>query len=345
MKRKKRVRAGLIAVAVLALLAAGALHLKGRLEERSRRDAEVRGSALIGGEVQISQLHFSFFPPTARLEEVHLSKTGNRGSRADGFVPAISITTTLRGLLQGGQDVLRVEMEHPRIELTLAEGREWFPGGAPAGEVLARSTRAAGGSTLEVTGGRLNVAWGGGPKGSFSGIRIEATRETMSGSVSGRLEFGEGRIMTAEAPLSDLRGDAAFNLGPAGLWLEPFSIRGEGVALSGAVNLGSGGEPRIDGSVQAGFDAVRLATLLPESAGIDGRLEANLSGSTASSATSRSAKNSRRRGSARTSSGGRRPARSREWRPRRASMWRSICGSTASTCTSSSSMRGGPVRS
>ncbi len=170
-------------------------------------------------------------------------------------------------------------MEHPRIQLDLAEGREWFPGGAPAAEVLARSSRAAFGSSFEVIGGRLDVAWGGGPKGSFSAIRVEATRETAGGGVSGRLEFGEGTIKTAEAPWSDLRGDAVFNLGPAGLWLEPFSIRGEGVALSGAINLGAGGERRIDGSVQVGIEAVRLASFLPESAGIEGRLEGDLSGS------------------------------------------------------------------
>ncbi len=280
LRRRTLVRAGLVAAALLALLAAGIVVLKGRFEERLRADLEKRGSTLLKGKVTVESLQVGFLPPSVRLRGVRALKVGNRGSHAAGLIDSATAATGWRDLIRGDRRPSRVAIDTPRLNLTLAEGRSFHPDGADLAVAFIRAVGAAPDSSLVITNGRVELEWTGGPRGHFSGIRVE-TEGGAAGEdgVEGRLEFDGGAFVTERGAWEDLRGQAVFKLDRSGLALEPLSIRGEGFTASGALLLTDEKETRADGSVRIGLEAARLAPYLPDSAGAEGKLEASLSGS------------------------------------------------------------------
>ena len=277
-KRRAILRASLVVAGLLAILTAGLIVLKGRIEKRLHGDLEDRGSAFIGGDISIGKVRISLFPPSVRLEKVRALMVGNRGSRALGAAPTIVATTGWRNLLDGGRRPMRIEVEGPFVQLTLAEGREWFPDGAMLAAAFERSQRIAAGSWVEVRRGRLEVKWSGGPRGSLSGIQLETGRESTDRGVQGRLEFTDGVLTAEDGVWQELRGETRFALEAGGLRFDPLAIHGDRFAMAGTLFLVAGARKRVEGSVKIGLDAARLAAYFPESAGVTGRLDGNLVG-------------------------------------------------------------------
>lgn len=277
-KRRTILRAGLVVAGSLAIVIAGLFVLKGRIEKRLHGDLEDRGSAFIGGDISIGKVRISPFPPSVRLEKVRALMVGNRGSRALGAAPMITATTGWRYLLDGGRRPMRIVVEGPLVQLTLAEGREWFPDGALLAAAFERSQRIAAGWWVEVRSGRLEVKWSGGPRGSLSGIRLETGTESSDRGVQGRLEFTGGELSAEDGVWQELRGETRFVLEAGGLRFDPLAIHGDRFAMVGNIFLVAGARQRVEGAVKIGLDAARLAAYFPETAGVAGRLEGNLVG-------------------------------------------------------------------
>ncbi|MEE9471874.1 MAG: hypothetical protein V3W32_09140, partial [Gemmatimonadota bacterium] len=96
--------------------------------------------------------------------------------------------------------------------------------------------------------------------------------------VQGRLEFADGELSTEDGVWQELRGETRFALEAGGLRFDPLAIHGDRFAVAGSLLLDAEAHQRVEGSVKIGLDAARLASYLPDSAGVTGRLEGNLAG-------------------------------------------------------------------
>ena len=173
---------------------------------------------------------------------------------------------------------MRIEVEKPLVQLTLAEGREWFPDGAMIAAAFERSQRIVAGSRVEARSGRIEVKWSGGPRGSLTGIEFEMGQESTDQGVEGRLEFTDGDLTAEDWVWQELRGETRFALEAGGLRFDPLAIHGDRFAVSGSLLLDARAHQRVVGSVKIGLDAARLASYFPGSAGVTGRLDGNLVG-------------------------------------------------------------------
>src|SRR5882672_2016065 len=88
----------LLSAAVAAVLAAP--YLKRELEERVRRAIESRASQALGVKVSIARLQIALAPPALWLREVRLSRSGNRGSEAEGTIDRIELRADVLTMLR-----------------------------------------------------------------------------------------------------------------------------------------------------------------------------------------------------------------------------------------------------
>jgi outer membrane protein assembly factor BamA len=273
--KRRRIVVLMVVVAAIALVALLARHLRGAVEERARRALESRASEIVGGRVAIARLRFSFLPPGAALEEVTVYREGNRGSQATAAVGRITVGAgplTLLGLRRGA---VNIAVDRPGLRLVLAEGRplEIKPGEPAASALLAHLPD---GTSLDVKDATLDLGIAGGPEARLTGVMLEARADAAQGAVRGRIEWSGGSCRGLVGNWEGLRGAAAFETSAGGIRLDPLTVRGEGMALSGRLLAGPSGA---EGEIRGSLEIARLTHLLPPAASASGRLEGRLEGS------------------------------------------------------------------
>jgi outer membrane protein assembly factor BamA len=278
--RRRRAIKWLAVAAILAVMVAGLRHVRRFVEIRLQREIETRGTRLVGGPVRIGRVELQVFPPTARLHDVTLSRTGNRGSDAEATLQDVTVRAgplTLLGLRPGSFTVV---VEQPHLRLSIAEGRPMLPpeggNGAALPALIALAPR---GSLLDVRDGIVQLAYGDGPAAELRDVRLKIESPPEEPGLRGRIEFSDGVLRKLAGEWDDLHGEASFRVGAEGIRVDPLSVHGKGVAINGRGLLGAPGGDPVQGDMQIGVDLPALARLFPEGADPSGRVEAKLSGS------------------------------------------------------------------
>jgi outer membrane protein insertion porin family len=274
-KSWKVVAAVLAAVAGFAAIVLGILFAWDHLEERARRTVEERATKILGGPVSVDRLQISFFPSTVHLEGVRFEKRGNRGSEARGTMETIVVRVGLWTLLGKRPGPVAVDLKGPRVQVMLAEGREFATGGdeqALLGAVPA-------GSSLEAKDAEIELGFIDGPRARLTGVSLRGGPGPEGIGLRGHFEFTGGDYHGPGGDWPGLRGDGTFKTGSEGVTLDPISIHAEGFSISGRGVLGAGARADVEGEIAVGAELERWTSLLPANAFPTGHVEARLSGS------------------------------------------------------------------
>jgi outer membrane protein assembly complex protein YaeT len=277
MKRATKWAALTVVVGFAAFLLA-APYLKTIAEERLRRVAESVAAQALGGSVRVSRARILLIPAGAQLLEIRLSKEGNRGSRAEGTIERIELHAGVLTLLGFRHGPVEVEIDKPRVTAVLAEGRRLSSPGGDEEAGGAFLDRIPAGSSLVLRRGAIEVGLVDGTLVSLHNVKIEARGAPESGSLQGHVEFSEGSIRSPAGEWSGLSGEATFVTKAAGLSLDPLSIRGEGITLSGLAQVGPGDVPSVQGKLQAAVDLEKIARFFPAGAAPAGHLDLDIDG-------------------------------------------------------------------
>lgn len=268
MKRPKRLTVWICGItAVLILLAGVLILLAPRLiqSEATQREIIDLLSRKVGGRVQFSGLHFSFFPqPHAVFFDAGLSM----GGRLSVHIPSLTIYPKVWPFLVGRTAFARIEAQSPRLTLVLPPPGEtpsarsltpWSPERLAA-EVKALLGPALSGmedmSSLQVHGAKLILLREGASllevdhihltgRSSSRGLAVELTAESSPCKhVSLKAQF-DPRACEAEGRI-DLKGVAAGRLPPGLLPGLPIPIGPDETALDLTFKIGTKGGLKAD---------------------------------------------------------------------------------------------------
>ncbi len=277
MKRAAKWAALTSLIAIAALLLA-VPHLKSVVEERVRRAAESGASEALGATVQISGARISLVPAGVRLLEIRLTREGNRGSQAEATVKEIGLRAGVLTLLGFRHGPVEIEIDTPRATLVLAEGR---PVSTPAGAGTAEESlldRVPAGSSLVLRHGEIDVGVADGSRANLHDVKVEVHGPAEAGALRGSIAFGEGSIRIPAGEWAGLAGEAAFTTGAAGLSLDPLSIRGDGITLTGKARAADGDAISVQGTLRAAVELEKMARFFPAGAAPSGHLDLDLEG-------------------------------------------------------------------
>ncbi len=279
MKGFKRAALVVAALLALAISAVAGLHLTGFLDARLRRLIESRAARALGGEVTVARLDLSFFPPGVRLQDVRAAKKGNRGSDATGSAGRVVIRAgplTFLGLRRGP---VTLEVEKPALRVVLAEGRPVVTEASAASGSLSLLAQVPPESSLRIDDGAISLEYVNGMRCRLDGVDALVRPGPAPGMARGHLEFHGGEAHGPPGDWDHLGGEIDFDVTNDGLRLEPLSLRGGGLAVSGGLRARLDPSLTLEGELRAGAQVDTLARYLPAGAAPAGRAEARLKGS------------------------------------------------------------------
>ena len=200
-----------IAVAVVVVLLGAAVAALPLLVDSDavRRVIEREISALAGGEVRYDSLAVHLFPqPRAAIRGVTVRVPGT----VDGRAAELDVALSLLPLLAGNVRPTAIRIEQPAFEVRIE------PGGGGAGDPFAVYREAVGpivdalvrdarGMTIEIVGGKLDVAYAGQRLVSLSGMAAQAdvSAEAIDASVSSAADLwraAQGRLTISPGSLA-----------------------------------------------------------------------------------------------------------------------------------------------
>src|SRR5206468_8884354 len=177
-------------------------------------------------------------------------------------------------LLGARRGPLAVKVKHPHLALRVAEGRGLsFTTDSPTPSA-APLAAAPDGSTIDVSGGVIEVDCIGGPALKVEGVQLQA-RPDAGGAVRGRAEFSSGSLQGPGGDWPGLGGDLSFVVKGPEARLEPLAIRSEALALSGGVTARARDSLGLEGSAHVSMDVAKLARFFPQAAAPSGQLKAS----------------------------------------------------------------------
>ena len=172
--------------------------------DRVRHALERRISDVAGGEVSYDSLKLRFFPqPRAEIRNATVRIPG----AVDGRIGTLAIRVAALPLLAGDVRPVAVEIAQPALEVTIEPGG---PGGDPLaayraalGPVVDALVQNAGGMSLEITDGKLDVRYAGQRVLSLSGLAADAqvATDAITARASGNADpFGAARASVRIVP-------------------------------------------------------------------------------------------------------------------------------------------------
>jgi outer membrane protein assembly complex protein YaeT len=279
LKRVKRVAIVFGTLVAIAILIIAGLLRSGVLEERLRRRLQERSAKATGAEVSIARLELSLLPPSVSLREISVRRRGNRGSSAEVSIPKLKVRAgalTFLGLRRGP---VELAIENPVASLELAAGRPVLAVGVAAPDLPGLLAMPPPGSSARMTGGTITLVTADGARCRLEGVSASIRPGAAPAHLVGRVEVSGGDAHLLDADWKDLGAEAELELSPDHLKVDPLSLRAEGVAISGRMQVALDKGWEAEGELRVGGDTAGLfGRFLPAEAHPAGRVEARLQG-------------------------------------------------------------------